>query len=356
MNFASDNVVGASAKVMAALAEANDGSAAPYGADAWTRRAEEALSALFEREVAAALVTTGTGANALALASVTKPWGAVLTHASSHINEDEGGAPEFFTDGAKLVGIPGVGCKLTPEAVAARLADFKPGAVRHVQPQCLSITQATEDGLVYRPTEVAALAEAIRPRGLALHMDGARFANAVAALGCTPAEATWKAGVDVLSFGLTKNGGWAAEAVVFFDPARAEELVWRRKRAGHTLSKGRFIGAQFEALLAGGHWLELAAHANAMAARLAQGFVAAGLRLAWPCEANAVFPILPAETAAGLRAAGVGFNDWTERSLPAGAPLPPQRSIGRFVCSFATRESEVDALLAALGKLMRAAA
>lgn len=356
MNFASDNAVGASPKVMEAIAAANHGSASAYGADPWTARVERALSELFEREVAVALVATGTAANALAIASVTRPWGAVLTHASSHINEDEGGAPEFFADGAKLVGIAGVGCKLAPDAVGARLADFVPGAVRHVQPQCLSITQATEDGLVYRPEEIAALAEAVRPRGLAVHMDGARFANAVAALGCSPAEITWRAGVDALSFGGTKNGAWAAEAVVFFDPALAGELAWRRKRGGHTLSKGRLVAAQFEALLDGGHWLDLARHANAMARRLASGFAAAGVGLAWPCEANAVFPILPSGLAAALRRQGAVFHDWTERSLPAGIRLEAGDSIGRFVCSFATSPEQVDALLGLVSRAGRDAA
>lgn len=345
MNFASDNAVGASPQVMAAIAAANEGPALAYGADPWTRRVEEQMSALFGREVAVFLLTTGTGANALALASLVRPWGAVLCHQTAHIADDEGGAPEFFTDGAKLVGIPGYGCKVTPEAVSARLAHFQPGAVRHVQPQALSITQATEDGLIYTPAEIRALADAIAPRGLALHMDGARFANACAALGCEAADITWKVGVDALSFGATKNGAWAAEAVVFFDPARAQEMPWRRKRAGHTVSKGRFVAAQFEALLADGHWLDLARHANRMAARLAQGFHQAGFRLAWPCQANTVFPILPAAVAADLRAEGALFYDWAECSLAPGETLDGDEMIGRFVCSFATTKADVDRLI-----------
>lgn len=354
LNFASDNAVGASPRVMAAIAAANDGPALAYGADPWTRRVEERMSALFEREVAVGLVATGTGANALALACVTRPWGAVLTHHESHIADDECGAPEFFTDGAKLVGLPGWGGKLTPETVAARLAAMPAGAVKQVQPQCLSITQATECGLVYGPAEIAALAAAIQPRGLALHMDGARFANAVAALGCAPADITWRAGVDVLSFGATKNGAWAAEAVVFFDPARAAEWPWRRKRSGHTVSKARFVAAQFEALLADGHWLDLARAANARAARLAAGFASIpGVRLGWPRQANAVFPILSRRVASALREKGALFYDWTDASLAPADRLAEDggEAVFRFVCSFATPEAEIDRLLEAVSAL-----
>lgn len=346
MNFASDNAVGASPRVMEAIAAANHGSAMAYGADPWTARVEARMSELFERQVAVSLLATGTGANALALACVTQPWGAVLTHEESHIADDECGAPEFFTHGAKIVGIAGVGSKLSPEAVTAQLARMPHGAVKQVQPQCLSITQATESGLVYRPDEVTALAEAIRPRGLALHMDGARFANAVATLGCSPAEITWKAGVDVLSFGGTKNGAWAAEAVVFFDPARAGELPWRRKRSGHTLSKGRFVAAQFEALLADGHWLDLARTANAQAARLADGIAGIpGVRLGWERQANEVFAIMPKALAARLRTAGAVFYDWSERALDPVGALKADESIHRFVCSFATTTADVEGLL-----------
>lgn len=357
MNFGSDNAAGASPKVMDALMAANRGAAPAYGADAWTTRVEAQMSELFEREVAVGLLATGTGANALALACVTRPWGAVLCHEESHIIDDECGAPEFFTDGAKLVGIAGVGGKLDPESVASRLARMPHGAVKQVQPACLSISQLTESGLVYAASEIAALKEAIRPRGLKLHMDGARFANAVAALGCTPAEITWKAGVDVLSFGATKNGAWAAEAVVFFDPADAGELPWRRKRSGHTLSKGRFVAAQFEALLHDGHWLDLARSANACARRLAAGLGAVeGVRLGWACEGNEVFAIMPKALSAGLRAAGATFYDWTGGALGAENALGAGEGIHRFVCSFATVEAEIDALVGEAGRLAGMAA
>jgi threonine aldolase len=351
LNFASDNAVGASPKVMAAIAAANDGAAPAYGNDAWTHRVDEAMSALFGHDVFVSLVPTGTAANALALACVTRPWGAVLTHEESHISDEECGAPEFFTDGAKLVGLGGYGGKLTPDAVTARLARM-PQAVKQVQPQCLSISQATESGLVYTPGEVAALSAVIHPRGMALHMDGARFANAVVSLGCTPADITWKAGVDVLSFGATKNGAWAAEAVVFFDPAKAADMPWRRKRGGHTLSKARFIAAQFEALLDGGHWLDLAQHANTMAARLSAGLARIpGIRLGWPCEANAVFPVMSAELAARLKSKGAVFYDWTAGALAPDNALKHDESIHRFVCSFATRSEDVDALIALAARL-----
>lgn len=349
MNFISDNTAGASPRVMAALSAANDGPATGYGNDDWTKRVEERLSVLFEREVAAFLVTTGTAANALALASIVRPWGAIITHEESHIVEDECGAPEFFSDGAKLVDLPGVGAKLTPEVVTGALGNFTEGSVHNVQPQALSITQATECGTIYTPAEVRALKQAAAPRGLKLHMDGARFANALVTLGCSPAEITWQAGVDILSFGGTKNGAWAAEAVVFFEPARAEEMKWRRKRAGQTLSKGRFLGVQFDALLADDHWLDLARHANTQARRLADSVAAGGeARLAWPCQANEVFVILPPATQARLKEAGVLYHSWTSRSLAPKNALRRDEIVGRFVMSFATAPEQVERLIAVI--------
>lgn len=352
MNFISDNLAGASAPVMQAMAAANDGFATAYGNDAWTKRVEDLFAKLFEREVAVFLVTSGTAANSLALASLVQPWGAVLCHHEAHIASDECGAPEFFTGGAKIVGLPGEGCKLTPEVVTDQLARMRAGSLHQVQPQMLSITQATECGLVYTPAEIAALKQAIAPRGLKLHMDGARFANAVAALDCTPAEVSWKAGVDVLSFGGTKTGAFAAEAVIVFDPANASEVPWRRKRAGHTLSKGRLIGAQFEGLLADGHWLDLARHANAMAARLAAAVAAESMvRLAWACEANEVFLVLSPQAQAALAAHGVQYIAWSDGALPAGQGLRPGEVVGRFVCSFATRAGDVDQLVSVLAAI-----
>ncbi|GAU82880.1 low specificity L-threonine aldolase [Bosea sp. BIWAKO-01] len=349
MNFISDNTAGASAPVMAAIAAANDGAAAAYGTDIWTQRVERLFAEVFEHEVSVFLVTSGTAANALALACLTRPWGAVLTHQESHVADDECGAPEFFGDGTKLIGLPGTGNKITPESVTKVLARMREGALHQVQPQAVSITQATECGLIYRPDEVRALKQAADPRALKLHMDGARFANALVTLGCSPAEITWKAGVDVLSFGGTKNGAWAAEAVVFFDQALAAEMKWRRKRAGHTLSKGRLIGAQFEGLLAGGHWLALARHANAMASRLSEAVTRGGsVRLAWPCEANTAFLVLDAATQQRLKEAGVGYHAWSDTALPDDAGLASGEIIGRFVMSFATRPEDVEQLISLL--------
>jgi threonine aldolase len=351
MNFISDNTAGASAPVMAAIAAANDGAASAYGTDPWTKRVEARFGEIFEREVAVFLVTSGTAANALALASITRPWGAVITHEESHVADDECGAPEFFSDGAKLIGLRGTGNKIAPEAVTQVLARFREGALHQVQPQALSITQATECGMIYTPTEVRALKDVAAPRGLSLHMDGARFANALVTLGCAPAEITWKAGVDVLSFGGTKNGAWAAEAVIFFDPGQAGEMKWRRKRAGHTLSKGRLIGAQFEGLLGGGHWLELARHANAMAQRLTEAIAGQDMvRLAWPCQANEVFLVLSEPLQARLAQAGVGYIAWSDTALPPDGPLAGGEIVGRFVMSFTTQAEAVDRLAAILNR------
>jgi threonine aldolase len=281
-------------------------------------------------------VPTGTAANALALAHCTPPWGAVYCHAQAHINADECGAPEFFSNGGKLVPVPGEHGKLTPEAVAATLGDIRAADQHRVVPSALSLTQSTEAGTVYGVAEAATLADLAHRHGLAVHMDGARFANAVAALGCAPADITWRAGIDVLAFGATKVGAVGAEAILFFDPARAADFVYRRKRAGHLLSRMRFVAAQFDAVLADGLWLRLAGHANAMAARLAAGIVAApGSTLLHPVEANEVFARLPDGASGRLRDQGFRFYDWG----PGAA---------RFVTSFATQPAEVDALIAAL--------
>lgn len=349
LDFRSDNTSGASPRVMDALAAANAGQTTAYGADEATQAIERRLAEIFEHEVSVLLVTTGTAANSLALASLVRPWGAVICHEESHVADDECGAPEFFSDGAKLLGLPGIGNKIVPAQITETLARFREGALHQVQPQAVSITQATECGTIYTPGEVHALKGAADPRGLKLHMDGARFANALVTLGCSPAEITWKAGVDVLSFGGTKNGAFAAEAVVFFDPALAAETKWRRKRSGHTLSKGRFIAAQFEGLLADDHWLDLARHANAQANRLADVVEAGGaMRLAWPCQANEVFVVLPAAMQDRLKQEGVLYHGWSARALPVDAALEEGEIVGRFVTSFATVPDAVERLVAVL--------
>ena len=275
MNFASDNTAGIAPEILAAIARANEGSALAYGNDDWTRRVERRFAEIFEHEVAVFLVPTGTAANALALAHLAPPWGAVLCHAESHITTDECGAPEFFGGGIKLVGLARRGRQdRARDARDARSTQRQWGGPHHVSPAVLSLSQSTEAGTIYRADEIAALAEIAHARGLAVHVDGARLANALARLNASPAQATWKAGVDALSFGATKGGALAAEAVVFFDPARGAGMQERRKRGGHLVSKHRFIAAQIEAYLADDLWLRLARHANAMADRLGAGLAA----------------------------------------------------------------------------------
>ena len=349
MIFASDNWAGASAKVAAALAASAAGHRMPYGNDDDTRRLEATLSDLFERRVAFFAVTTGTAANSLSLAAFTPPWGAAISHARAHVQVDECGAPEFFS-GAKLIGIPGGRGKITPEGLTAVLADMPGGVVHHSQPSIVTLTNATEIGTVYRPDEVGAIAEVARGRGMAVHMDGARFANALVRIGCTPAELTWKAGVDVLSFGATKNGCLMAEGIVLFDRSKAETLGYLRKRAAQLLSKHRVVTSQYEAWLDDGHWLDLARHANAMADRLAAGIAASrDGRIAWAPEANEVFAFVTPATAERLKAAGAAFYEWSSAGLaPEDAPRPGEVMI-RLIASFVTTTDEVDRFVALLG-------
>src|SRR3954470_17336099 len=264
MRFFSDNAAPVHPKVMEAIAAANRLDTA-YEGDEWSQRLDGAFSDLFGTEVRAFWVTTGTAANCLALAALCPPYRGILCHEDAHIEVDEAGAPGFFTGGAKLILLDGEGAKLTPDAIAAA-CDAIRDDVHQVQPAAISITNATEYGLVYRATEVAALGKLAKERGLAFHMDGARFANALATTGDSPADATWRAGVDALSFGFVKNGGLNAEALILFRPELADEIAVRRKRAGHLLSKGRYLAAQLLAMLDGDLWLDNARAANAAAA------------------------------------------------------------------------------------------
>ncbi len=338
MNFASDNAYGAWPEIVAAIGAAASGAVPSYGEDVLTRTVRARLCELFERELAVFPVISGTAANALALATLVPPHGAILCHREAHIAVDECGAPEFFTHGAKLVALDGDGAKLAPGDIERALAHFQKGFVHHVQPAALSITQSTELGTVYTPDETKALSALARANGMKVHMDGARFANALAHLGCTPAEATWRAGVDVLSFGATKNGALGAEAVIFFHPQDAGDFEYRRKKSGHLISKMRFVSAQLDAYLTGGRWLVCAARANALAGRLAEGLGRiAGVEIAHPVQANAVFAWLPGAMAARLRDKGAVFYDWG----------PPQggRTLVRLVTSFATPEEDVTRFL-----------
>lgn len=341
MDFTSDNAAGAAPGILEALARENDGTAASYGADAVTAGLAGRFSAIFEHEVAVFPVVTGTAANALALAALTPPHGAVMCHELAHVHVDECGAPEMFSGGAKLVPLSGPGAKIDPAALVAALAALPAGIVHHVQPAALTVTQSTELGAVYTPDEIGALVEIARGRGLRVHMDGARFANAVAALGLAPAEITWKAGIDILSFGATKNGALAAEAVIVFDPELARDLAFRRKRAGHLLSKMRFLSAQLAAYLEDGLWLRLAAHANSMAARLGAGLaVLPGATLHLAPQANEIFVRLQMDTIARLKTGGARFHPW---------PMPgddAQARTVRLVTSFQSQPSEIDAFLA----------
>lgn len=305
MRFFSDNAAAACPQVMEALAHANRLDTA-YDGDAWSARMDGAFSDLFGKPVRALWVTTGTAANCLGLAALCPPHGAILCHEFAHIEQDEAGAPGFFTHGAKLTLLPGDGAKLSPDAVG-EACDRIRADVHQVQPAALSITNATEYGLTYRPDEVAALGDVARRRGLGFHMDGARFANAIAFANADPAEVTWRAGVDVLSFGFVKNGGMNAEALVFFDPDKAQVVPRLRKRAGHLLSKGRYCAAQILAMLEDGLWLSNARAANGAAARLAK---AAGGRLVYPVEANELFVRMTADEAHSVRAQGFDFYDW----------------------------------------------
>jgi threonine aldolase len=332
--FHSDNTATACPEVMDALREANEGFAPAYGEDRWTQRLDEVLGRFFGTKVRAYAVATGTAANALGLATLTPPYGAILTHEQAHVFRDECGAPEFFSNGAQLIPVAGRDAKLDAQALTAALDEY-PTSVHTVQPSVLSITQATELGTVYRADEILALGQFARRHGLKLHMDGARLANALVFLDCHPGDITWRAGVDVLSFGATKNGALAAEAIVFFDPALAHDFELRRKRAGHLISKSRYVAAQLLAYVESGAWRKNAQHANALARRLA---ASAGSVVLHPVEANQVFLQLGESGKQRLRAAGFEFFDWGARDSGK----------ARFVVSWNQPERDVDALCQAL--------
>ncbi len=333
MRFFSDNAAPVHPKIMQAIADANTVDTA-YDGDALSQRLDTAFSELFERDVAVLWVSTGTAANCLALASLAQPHQGVICHREAHIEVDECGAPGFYTGGAKLMLVDGEGAKIAAKSVSDLLSTIRPD-VHQVQAAAVSITNATEYGLVYQPQEVAELGALCRDRNLGLHMDGARFGNAVATLGCTPADVTWRVGVDVLSFGFAKNGGMNAEALVYFDPALADAARYRRKRAGHLLSKGRFLAAQLLAFLDADLWLDNARAANAAAQIIA---AAAPERLLHPVEANEIFIRLTAAEAATLRSQSFDFYDWGD-------------SAARLVTSWHHREEDVAPLAKAIAAL-----
>lgn len=357
MWFASDNAAPAAPEIIEALARANEGPSASYGADAAMDRVRTRIREIFEApEAAVFLVATGTAANALALAYLCPPWATVFCHRNAHVEEDECGAPEFYTGGAKLTLLDGAHAKIDADALREALGVAAQKGVHNVQNGALSLTNATEFGAVYSPDEVAALSQLARSHGLPVHMDGARFANALVHAGCTPAELTWKAGVDVLSFGGTKNGLIGVEAVIPFDPARAWEFELRRKRGGHLFSKHRYLSAQMEAYLHGDLWLDLARRANARAGDLAAGLAALpGARLDHPVEANAVFASWPREGHRRVQERGAKYYLWPFNQIldgPGDALLS-----ARLVCSWSTQDDEIRGFLDVLAgrELMRTA-
>lgn len=337
MRFFSDNTASACPEILAALAAANHGLARAYGDDEWTIRLDSAFSAFFGTPVRAFAVPTGTAANALSLATLSPPYGAIFAHTGAHIACDECGAPGFFSGGAQLALLEGEHGRLDPATVAAALAAH-PRHLHSVQPAALSLTQATELGTVYRAPDLTALCESAHGNGLKVHMDGARFANAVAFLDCSPGDITWRAGVDVLSFGATKNGAFGAEAVVFFDPALVRDFELRRKRAGHLLSKSRYVAAQLLAYVETDLWKRNARRTNSLAQKIG---AAAGRRLLHPVEANEVFLNLGAGGKDSLRNSGFEFYDW-------GAETSGE---ARFVVSWDQPEEDVAALCEALTNL-----
>ncbi|WP_029059459.1 threonine aldolase family protein [Stappia stellulata] len=342
MNFSSDNWAGASQPVMDALTRHNHGFAPAYGTDPLTDRITQRFRDLFETDVSVYFTATGTAANALSMAACARPGGLILASETAHLHCDEWGAAEFYTHGMKIVPLSAPEGRIAPEAVSEALERFGQ-ASRFGAPAAMSLTQATECGMVYSPAEVAALTEQAHARGLVCHMDGARFANALVHLGASPAEMTWKAGIDVLSFGGTKNGCWCAEAIVVFNPEALPHLATHRARAGHLFSKSRFVAAQFDGYFEGDHWLDLAGRANGAAARLARGIDESGrARVAWSTQANEVFAVLTKAQIEKLRGEGALFHEWSREGCAA------DEHVVRLVASFATTDDEVDRFISLL--------
>jgi len=342
MNFKSDNEAPAHPKIMDALIETNAGYASAYSDDRYSRELNARLSDWFATDCQVLPISTGTAANCIALAEIIPPWGAVMCHRAAHIHNDEGGAPEFYTAGAKLMPLAGDHARLDPEVLAQAIDSAGAHGVHNVKPSVVSITQATECGTCYRPEQIHAIAEVAHKRGLPLHMDGARFANALTWLDLTPADITWKAGVDVLSLGLTKNGALNAEAlVVFGHPEWLEGLERRRKRGGHLLSKMRYVSAQILAMLDDDLALDLARSANGRAAELSAVIEASSIAsLKWPVEANEVFIQAAPSVLQALKDQGFEFHLW-----------PGHTDVGRLVCSWCTEPDQIKAVAQALSTL-----
>ncbi|MEX1249667.1 MAG: beta-eliminating lyase-related protein [Hyphomonas sp.] len=343
MNFGSDTTAPAHPRVLEALARANTGTQPSYGDDAGMSRVRTVLAQTFETEdFDFWLVASGTAANAIALACLCPSTGAILCHREAHIERDERGAPGFFTGGAQLRLVPGFGARIDPAAFAAAVDEHNPGFVHETPVHAVSLTNLTECGTAYQPAEIAAFVRRASGTGFWFHLDGARLGNALVSTGASPAEMSWKAGIDVLTLGLTKTGAMGCEIILLFGKARdkMQELRIRAKRAGHMPAKMRYLSAQAEAMLTGGLWLELAGHANAMAQELAGAFTEAGVDLAYPPDGNEVFALLGAQDGEALKAAGARFYAW-----PGGS--------SRFVCSWATSPEEIAVLRAVLNRPQR---
>ena len=344
-NFTSDNVSPVCDSIMAAISAANSDHVPSYGGDPLTQRLTQSMREVFETDLAVFPVATGTAANALALSQLSPPYGAIYCYDAAHIVTDECGAPEFFTGGAKLIGLPAADGRISAAQIASAIGFANEMGVHHVKPGAISITQATEWGTVYENAQISDIAELARSNQLQVHMDGARFANALVHLDCTPAQATWKSGVDVLSFGATKNGAMCAEAVIFFNPQAVQDFDRRRKRAGHLWSKLRFVSAQLLAYLDNELWLANARNANHMAGRLAKGLQQIScVRLLHAVQANEVFVAMPEQLVAALEQAGFQFYRWPLYALPTEVAI-------RLVTSYATQGTEIDAFLAAARRL-----
>lgn len=346
MFFASDNWAGASEPIMQALAQHNQGYSPAYGEDALTAYITQTFRDIFETDCDVWMVGSGTAANALALSCASEPGGAVFCHKDAHIRVDECGAPEFLSSGARMWGLDGRHGKLTPETIQQGFEEIPQGVVHHGMANAISLSQASEAGTAYSIAEIERISELAKQRDLALHMDGARFANALVSLDCSPAQMTWQAGVDMLSFGATKNGAWAAEAVVFFNRHLGRNFEYRRKRAGHLFSKMRFVAAQFDGYFKDDHWLDNARHANAMADKLVKGIETSPVaQLAWESQSNEVFVSLPHELAKRLEQAGAAFHEWPSNILARQDRPQAGHSLYRLVCSYRTREEDVQNFL-----------
>jgi len=338
VKFASDNVTGACPEVLDALMKANEGDSAPYGNDDYSKVLQEKFSEIFEKEVIVYPTASGTAANALALSTMTPVFGNIYCHKLAHINTDECGAPEFYTGGAKLIPLTGINGKITPEELEKNISGT--GIVHHTQPSSVSITQVCETGEVYELDEIKKIADVANKHKLNMHMDGARFANALVALNCTPAEMTWKSGIDVLSFGATKNGCIAAEAIIFFKPELVGNISFLMKRAGHLLSKMRFVSAQLDAYISNDVWLKNAKQANEMGKKLSDGLVKHNsIKLAYPTQANEVFAKFPREMIEHLNSLGYKMN---EDELDGQAV--------RLVAAWNTLNSDVESFLESINQ------